>query len=182
MSLVRLHFLIKCMTQAVGRLTTLEVVEAFVHQGLSIDLARGPFYAYRPRVLRVLTELGVSENERVAINQKAAQVRANGHGAGISFGRKGMVDIRRALDQIEVTRRCRVPEVGEGQLPQSPKETSQQQVPQVEAIVTLPLEILRTILGDNFDLLKNLVDDRRLSDEQFRGLAGIVLAGPATAE
>lgn len=168
-----LPLLLHCIIGAVGRLDVQEVVESFISNGWNYrSTNNGASLMPRRRTESVLNEFEVTPNERVAINQKALGIREQGKGYTIRVGRTGAEVLRKCLIRYNEV----LIGVAEAQLQRRREPELPRGVKKVDLMVTLPLDILRTLLGDNVMLLKHVINDERLSDEQFRGLAGIVLA------
>lgn len=166
---VRLPLLIHCVCSALRRLDPQEVVEAFISAGWNYKARHsGASYIPRRRYLSVLDDLEVTQNERVLVNQIALKIREQGRGAAQRAGREGAQVIADAVhNYVKQENERRKADIEAERAGIAPHQ---------ELVVTLPLDIVKTLLGDNVNLLRDMVDDKRLTDQQFRGLAGIVLS------
>ena len=214
-----LPLLLHCIVVAVARLDAQEVVESFITNGWNHRSCNsGAALIPRKRTQRVLDEFDLTENERVAINQKALGIRETGKGPTIKAGRQGAAllrtcvirynealieekeaQLRRDRTRKHLEQQAALGTAGSPPIPEGYKESFQRtpyQPVKVEATaasppfrpmknphspikqyqVVLPLDIMKTLLGSNIPLLKRVLDDKRISDRQFRGLVGIVLA------
>jgi hypothetical protein len=157
----RLAFLVKCITEAVSRISTRDVVEAFIHQG-GIKRRQTCTTVTRAMVQRVLDDLEVGATERVLINQKAQHIRLGGMGNSQSFGRKGGEELRLTFDEIWGDGFARSPN---GAQPLPPSRMSSGRI---------PMKHIHQLLRGDVALLRRVAKDDEVDDEEFRNVAELV--------